>query len=222
MEASLHTIGFYLAGSLQAFIGAGLGAALVTGGIAVYRDKRQQKALATYTAMRVAIALENYIYRSVDAITQNENAEDDPKDEFPHWNTVLAVPPDYPDDPEGWRALDIDLANRALAFPAVLHAKQRDTSQRAEEMNNEWLDHYMEASASLGVSAWQIADALRKRYKIRLGDDLSPASDVAESLKGTLVSMQSKIRATNEARNKITAKVWEYAFPDKSGQEGIN
>lgn len=204
MEASvgpyLAAIGSYLAGSMQSVIGAGVGTALVAGGIALYRDKRQQKALATYTAMRVAIAFENFTYQCSEAIFANQAMSPPSGEQFPDWNISLAQPPEYPDDSDGWRALDIHLANGALSFPLLIQTKQRILSSDAEWMTDRWLDAYLVVSASLGIAAWHTAEAFRKRYGIELDHAPLSASHVVSQLRTTLSLAQGRIDFFESAR----------------------
>lgn len=177
---------------VQTFIGAGLSTALVTIGFGYWRDRQHRKALATYMAMRVAIALENFTLRCADAISDNNALFPAPGDEYPQWDRALAAPPDSPEDADGWRALDIKMANRALALHAMHHAEQRELWVSDEWMYGGWLNNYIVASANLGIEAWKIAVSLRNKYAITL-DGPPPAASVAEGLEITLARAQSDI-----------------------------
>jgi hypothetical protein len=74
--------------------------------------------------------------------------------------------PPYPDDPEGWQALDLKLASRALSLRNRIAGSQgmiRSTWEHAEDELGEELD---EQAGGRGLEAWKIAVDLREKYKL--------------------------------------------------------
>jgi hypothetical protein len=99
---------------VQTFVGAGVGTAVVTGLISIYRDHRHKKSQAAYMAMRLAVVLEAVAADCSDLIADNATARQSADEQFPDWKTKLPELPPYPDDAEGWRAIDRKLAGRCL------------------------------------------------------------------------------------------------------------
>jgi hypothetical protein len=91
---------------LKIAFGAGIGTAAVQGTLAQCRDARVKKDHAAYLALRVAVLLESYASESCDFIFENASAQHGPDEQYPEWNALLPTLPNYPDDPEGWRAMN--------------------------------------------------------------------------------------------------------------------
>lgn len=154
--------------------GAGLGSAIAQGLIALWRDQRVSRAAASYLAMRIAVTLEAYAVACARLIQDNRDADHRPGEQFPDWETRLPEVGVYPDDADGWRALDAKLADDALSFPA----KRQSAIRRINEgifVDEADTDVYVEAESSrTGAAAWATAKALRRTYGLpsaNLGED---------------------------------------------------
>jgi hypothetical protein len=114
--------------------------------------------------MRLAIALEGYTYSCWKLIVENQNAETPQDYEFPDWDPDLPMMPQYPDDPDGWRALDIDLANQVLSLPNQIEGGQAAIYAAIEFEEGHVQDVVEEQASKLGVDAWNLAGQLRHLY----------------------------------------------------------
>lgn len=105
--------------AIGAFGGAFGGSAAVQGIFVIYRDRRQRRSHAAYMAMRLAVTLESYTAACVHYIGLNSSLEPDrdPSSQYPDWHIELPLLAPYPDDAEGWRAIDHRLADRCLSLP---------------------------------------------------------------------------------------------------------
>ena len=99
---------------LKLIIGAGIGSALVQGLLPIWREHHQRKKQAAYMAMRLAVILENFAWACANFIQDNRNAQTLPDEEYPAWDVTLPELGTYPDEGEGWRAIDRKLAGRCL------------------------------------------------------------------------------------------------------------
>lgn len=140
---------------------SGLAGVVLGGWIAHLQDNRKAKSSATYLAHRIACSLERFAIecekQSSDyEIYANEKA---PLIEFP-------AMPQYPDDADGWRAIDNEYAARALGF-------LNDLERSGIGRNTACLDdHSMsdkcnEDRGKLRDEALRIADGLRERYGLQ-------------------------------------------------------
>lgn len=144
----------------NAALGAGFGAAAVT----LYRDHRQTKSQASHLAVRLAVVLEAYASSCQQFIEANANADHEPDQEFPNWKTRLPELPPYPDDVEGWRALNLKLGERCLNIRNKITGSQSIIRATIDVDMDALGDTLDEHAASRGIEAWEIAVALRSRY----------------------------------------------------------
>jgi hypothetical protein len=139
---------------------------LLTGGREWWLARLKTRAHASYHALRLAIVLEAYAYACANFIADNASAQHPPDQEFPDWKTKLPELPPYPDDVEGWRAIDLKLAARALNLRNRIDGSQGFIYSTIEyTMEN--LEHALdEHSAGRGLEAWEIAVALRRKHRL--------------------------------------------------------
>jgi hypothetical protein len=147
-------------------IGAGFGTALVQGLLAIYRDRRHRKSQAAYMAMRVAVTLEFYASACADFIQKNANVEPPPTEQYPAWTTELPELPAYPDDADGWRAIDRALAGRCLNFRNKIHGSQGIINSAIEYSIDDLEDTLGKQADERGLEAWNLAVALRRRHGV--------------------------------------------------------
>jgi hypothetical protein len=188
-------------------VGAGFGTAVVQvfvqGLLPIYRDHRQRRLQAAYMAMRLAVTLESYASACSDLISKNTDAPHHPDEEYPDWDVTLPELPPYPDDAEGWRAIDRKLAGRCLNLRNRIHGSQ-DFIRLTIEYNHddEIYDTVRQHAASRGLEAWELAKALRQKHGIEEVDTLW---DYAGSLKVVLREAEQAIKERRK-RNAHTLK----------------
>lgn len=191
----------------QTALGAGVGAAAVNGVVALVRDFHHRRALAAYMAMRLAVTLEAYAAACADLITANGNAHHPPGQEFPNWSILLPKLSAYPDDPEGWRAIDRKLAGRVLNLRNRIDASQGVIDSVIEHDMDDFEDSFNEHAAARGREACELAVALRRKHRIEEADLIW---DYSEHLAQTLATARSaqaeRARRSAEFFNKIAAK----------------
>ncbi len=137
---------------------------ILTGGREWWGARARKKAHASYHALRLAVLLEGYAHDCVTFIDDNANAEHPPDQEFPVWNVELPTLPLYPDDPEGWKAIDLRLAARALNLRNRIDESQGFIKSTIEFTMDD-LEHTLhEHAGGRGLEAWEIAVALRRRH----------------------------------------------------------
>jgi len=162
---------------------AGLVNVLLNQGVNWYREHSSKKALAAYTAMRIAVVLESFAKACASFIQENNNAQTFPDQEFPDWNISLPPLGNYPDDPEGWRALDRGLAGRALELKNNLHISQDIISGTIEYVIEDLESELTKNAASRGLEAWNLAVELRRKHSV---GPAQPILTYAETLEKSL------------------------------------
>jgi hypothetical protein len=121
-------------------------------------------------AIRLAVILEAYAAACFDLISTNENAQHRPDERLPDWTVRLPELADYPDDAEGWRALDRQLAGRTLGFRNKVRESQgviHDIIYFNDDAIGDSVDR--EATAR-GLEAWKLAADLRKKHKVEAAE----------------------------------------------------
>jgi hypothetical protein len=188
---------------LRTLLGAAGGTAIVQGLFLIYRDHRQRKSHAAYMAMRLAVTLEAYSAACLDLIERNGSEEPHPEGRFTG-NHLLPVVEPYPDDAEGWRAIDRKLAGRCLGLPLKIHADQVSIGWIGTYDEDEWDNagsFINEKAAGCGLDAWELAKALRHKHKIETADSaLNHADEFNEILK------RAQRLRTEEDQGRMTAQ----------------
>src|SRR5258706_8914354 len=146
-------------------------------------------------AMRLAVILESYAYACSEFIADNANMQSPPDQEFPDWNITLPELLAYPDDLDGWRAIDRKLAGRCLNFRNRIHGSQGLISAALEYTIDDLEDIFNEQAAARGLEAWELAAALRSKHG---GEQANPVSDFVDGLQ-TILARQ---RARKDDRSK--------------------
>lgn len=150
---------------MSALLGAGIGAALVDIVAGWLRDRGQRKRNAAYVGLRIAVALENFsdecFSRFSDIDLYNTSGGRAGKD----WQKMPPTPA-YPTDDDGWRALDISLAEKALTLPGRLAQSQGLVDFTFEHVSpSDATDTCLDECAAMGIEALEIAAALRTAYR---------------------------------------------------------
>ncbi len=152
------------------FFGAGFATALIQVLIPFLRDWQQRKSNAAYMAMRLAVNLEAFASACGEFISDRYDIEnkirfDPPGDEqTPGYTTKLPELSPYPDDPEGWRAINPELAGQCLNLRNRIRDRQStiDTSARVDP--GELGDTLDIEAARCGSEALNLATALRRKH----------------------------------------------------------
>jgi hypothetical protein len=193
-----------MTGGPQGVIGTALSAELGTILVQfigpLVRDHYERKRRAAYMALRLAVFLEAYAVACADFISEDSEPPI-ADDEYPNRTTQLPQPPEYPDDPDGWRAIDGPLAGKCLNLPAKIRGSQRVINSEIEHMFYDHLDDTLdEQAAERGLEAWRIAAALRRTYAV---EAVETVWDYAGGLEHSLAHVKQK--RAESARRKAEA-----------------
>ena len=169
------------------FLSAGAATACVQLLNPVIRDRRQSRRHAAYMAMRLAVALEAYSEGCADLVQRNAR-EAPRRNEEPSARTMaLPTPPHYPEDLDGWKAIDHTLADRCLSFESRTRQSQAiiasiigDGRRLAGELETQAIER--------GLEAWDLAVELRKRHRLR---PIDPVWNYADDLRARKAKRRS-------------------------------
>lgn len=155
---------------LQTIIGAGIGSAVIQGVLPILRERWEKSSRAAYMAIRLAVILEAYSAACASLIDANENAQHRHDERLPDWKTRLPELSGFPDDSEGWRALDRQLAGRCLSFRNKVTESQGLITSIIF-FNDDAIGDTVEAEATArGLEAWRLATALRRSHKVEAAE----------------------------------------------------
>jgi hypothetical protein len=149
---------------------------------------RTKKALAGYHALRLAVILEGYAYACATFISENNNAQLRPEEQYPDWNAKLPDLLPYPEETEGWHAIDLKLAGRALDLRNHITGSQGMIGSTVEFCMHELGDILDEHGAERGQEAWTLAVDLRRKYGLA---PFEPIWDFTETLERARRGAQS-------------------------------
>ena len=158
-------------------------------------------------AMRLAVTQEFYASTCSEIISANDNADTPPDEEFPAWNVTLPTLPSYPDDTDGWRAIDRKLAGRCLNLRNKIDGSQgliRSTIEFSEERLGDVLKAQ---AAERGKEAWDLAVALRRKHRIEQADTVWHFPDHLEQ---SLENANRSMRESNSDRAKFAAAMADW------------
>jgi hypothetical protein len=185
----------------------GIITALLTQAFGIARDyfatSGKKKAAATYLALRVAATLEGFAYECASLIADNGNAQEPPDEPHPAWNPTLPTLAPYPEEAEGWHALDAALAGRALDLRNHIVGSQGfifSTAEYAEDELGLVIDKH---AAERGQEAWTLAVELRKKYGLPAFEPIWDFTDTMERARRAATSDLEAVR--NEQARLIRA-----------------
>lgn len=167
-----------------------------------WTSSQKRRAHAGYHALRLAVVLEAYAYECSDFIDKNDNAQTLPDQEYPEWDVTLPGLPAYPDDAEGWQAIDLRLAARALNLRNRITGSQDIIASTIEFSEDDLGDTLDEHASERGLEAWEIAVALRRKHGL---DPVELIWDFVDSMQRTL----QKARDAKAERRERNARAWE-------------
>jgi len=161
---------------VKTFIAAGFGTAFMQGSLAIYRDRCQRKSRAAYMAMQLAWTIEAYARACSDFISDNKNVQPPgDEEEYPQWRVELPELASYPENPDGWQAIDSRLAARCLSLRDKIQQSQRIISSTIEYDMDDLGDTLDEQAAGCGLEALKLAVALRLKHQAVLWRTLAKA-----------------------------------------------
>jgi hypothetical protein len=147
----------------------------------IIRDRHRSRRHAAYMAMRLAVVLEAYAEGCAVLIQENARAKTPPHEQVPDWTTTLPVPPCYPDDVDGWKAIDHNLADRCLSFESRSRQSQAIIASAIYHDLHQLRDKVESQATDRGLEAWALAVEMRKRHRLR---PITPVWDYANELRG--------------------------------------
>ena len=145
-------------GALLGFLNVWLG---------IWRDGRKKSADSTYLAVRLTVILEAYAAACADLISRNNMAEIWINDDLPRWDIRLPTLTAFPDDGDGWKALDPNLASECLGLRNKIDGSQGMISETIEHDEMEIGRSVQMQASERGLEAWSLAQRLRKAHRLR-------------------------------------------------------
>lgn len=150
---------------VSAIVAAALG--FLNYGHALWKDRRKNRADGAYLAMRLAIVLEAYAEACADLVSRNDMAGQQVRGELPDWETRLPVLQPFPEDDEGWKALDPNVAGECLGLANKINGSQGFVSEMIEH-DEHGIGRKVEMQAcERGIEAWSLAEKLRITHRLR-------------------------------------------------------
>ncbi|CAN7342464.1 hypothetical protein [Bosea sp. LjRoot237] len=132
---------------------------------AFWVERRKNQSDALYAAIRTTVILERYVQQSEAHMSDREVEHE----RMGRLNDVGELPSLDPFPPDvNWRAFDTELTFKVLSFPGRIAGAQAACERAAAESQN-YYDSGDEAK-KLGLGAWEIALAIRSRYKLGAND----------------------------------------------------
>jgi len=147
---------------LKVVIGAGLGSGVAT----LLLAWRKYRVDGTYLALRLSVNFEAYAKACATVVSDNENPEHHPDEQFPNWISKLPEPPELPDDADGWKALNANDASAVLGFSMAIKDAQSVINGVGEYTPDDIGESAQEEAARLGLQAWEIASGLRATHRL--------------------------------------------------------
>lgn len=179
-------------------LSAGVVSALLGQGLIWLREWHTRKTTdakeARHVALRAAIHLETFVMSCAELAADND-LHDGSGGHAGTTHTSLAELPPFPD--LEWKALDIALQARILAFPIeVTSAQQGVAFYWQVEGEDEVADECVERAARLGLRAWALACDLRGKYGFPLLDmNLAAGWDAIAFLAKTRDKYEARAKA---------------------------
>ena len=153
---------------LKTVLGASVGSALLTGCFTLWRDRWKRKQDATHLAIRLVVILETFSSDCANLIFSNYNAVHFPEEELPHWFHRLPTLGAFPEDGEGWKALNPNDVSECLNMPSRIAGSQFIISEVAEHQE-------MDVERAVRRQAWMRGiEALELAHRLRLAHGLQP------------------------------------------------
>ncbi|MGO4735996.1 hypothetical protein AB4099_05595 [Bosea sp. 2KB_26] len=141
-------------------VAAGVTNQLLKWGVDAYTERTKKQSDAVYAAVRAVVALERYVLQSEAHLSDREFEQERGRiDDAGDLPKLDALPLDI-----NWRAFDTEFAFGVLGFPAKIEEAQANCDRYAWESNDYW--HSEGEAKRLGLAAWELAVAIRQRYRL--------------------------------------------------------
>lgn len=163
----------------KAFLGAGAGTATVTFGLTLWREKVKRRADATYLALRLAVALEGFAGACADLIRDNQNAEPLPGEAYGPCKTKLPALAEYPEDGDGWKALDANSASACLHLRNQIAGSQSAIILALPHFGVDVEGCVQKEAIARALEAHALAVRLRQKYGLAM---VTPAYDYVKEI----------------------------------------
>ena len=177
-------------GIFTAFLNQGL-----TGFREWWLEYRKKGTRAGYHTLQLAVILEAYADACAEFISANGNADTPPDQEFPNWAVKLPKLPPFPDDAEGWHAINPKLAGRTLNLRNRINGSQGVIASTIEFTSQELGEILDLHAAGRGLEAWRIAVDLRREHKL---DAVDLIWDFVEGMENTLQGAEQNLKDMQE------------------------
>lgn len=162
-----------------------------------FTDNRKRRADAVYAAVCSVVMLERYVQKSEAHLTASEIA-------FERRETMGSLPgPDPLPSDINWRAFDTKLGFRVLSFPAEVEAAQA-SCDLGERETGYWGGD-VEATR-LGLSAWDLAVTVRRRYKLGKNTELAELIPLLNDRKMEKARRLGRWMAQRSERKQLTGQ----------------
>lgn len=150
--------------------------------------------------MRLAVSLEAYASSCLDFIYKNSNAQRHPDEQYPDWDVSLPDVSPYPDDTDGWKALDRRLAGECLNLRNKVHESQGLINSTIEYTPDDLEYELDRQAAKRGLEAWRLAARLRTQHGVEPADT---EWDVAGELERKLKRAEDADRQSRERSSEL-------------------
>jgi hypothetical protein len=196
---------------------AGVISALLNQVFGIARDwwtvRIRRHAEAGYLALRLATILEGYAYDCASFINDNANAEQPPDEPYPAYNIRLPKLPPFPDEEgNGWRSIDLSFATRVLDLRNHIAGSQGAIDATVEFTEDTLGEELDEHAGERGGEAWNLAKALRERYRL---PKFEPVWDFTDTLESALRHAQR----AKEKRHRDNEHAWADLSSDNQTKE---
>jgi hypothetical protein len=139
---------------LSGILGAG-----ITQGVTEWRERKHSGRHKAYSALRVALSLEDFAYACASEMSDIQTHEaSDGADGAPYKGVPAA--PVFADDVD-FRLLPAEYVERALRFSAIVHRAESSIAHEIYDGPDVSMDAIAKCLAVAGVEALQLADAFR-------------------------------------------------------------
>lgn len=152
-------------GPIALNLASGILGVLLTLGAAGIRDRRKRKQEGRFTALTLALLLEDYTAKCISLIYDTKLYDDAPE-QFSMPKTYIPETPVY-SERTNWNSIGLDLTSQVLTFKGKIDSSKGYISSVGIGGDAEDMMHAAaEEATELGVVARQIAKTLRKKFKL--------------------------------------------------------
>jgi|EndMetStandDraft_8_1072994.scaffolds.fasta_scaffold02296_6 hypothetical protein len=150
---------------LKVMLGAGIGTAIVEGGISLFQFMKTGRSQGAFLAFRLAVQLEGYARGCLSHMHDTKNYMSS-KGNVGRLHCYLPPFPDFPDDPEGWRNVSpqiLDMAFRLKVDAEGINSGLDFWVKELGEVENAFDDCYT-GCGKMGLAALGASKSFRQFY----------------------------------------------------------